>query len=67
MDNLESISKAIAGGIAGLLIAELSRYGFHPQPVVVDALGVVMTAIVGYVAGHVVVWAAPANKPRILP
>jgi hypothetical protein len=30
MDNLESISKAIAGGIAGLLIAELSRYGFHP-------------------------------------
>jgi hypothetical protein len=42
----------------GLLIAELSRYGFHPQPVVV---GVILTAIVGYIVGHVVVWIAPAK------
>jgi hypothetical protein len=59
MNNLESISKSISGRVAGLLIAKLSRYGFHPQPVVVDAVGVILTAIVGLI---VLTFAFPIGK-----
>jgi hypothetical protein len=60
--DLSSMSKAIAGGVVGLIVAEAARFGFQPDAVTVSALGVVMTAIVGYVAGHVVVYFAPKNK-----
>jgi hypothetical protein len=64
--DLSNISKAIGGGVAGLLIAELARYGFHPAPVYTDALGLLVTGLVGYLAGHVIVYLSPANKPSTL-
>jgi len=59
---LQSISKAIAGGIVTTLIGLAARYGFHPTNEVITASGVVVTALVSYVAGHLVVYFAPRNK-----
>jgi len=60
--NLSAISKAIAGGLVGLIVAEAARYGFHAGAEVITALGVIVTGVVGYVVGHVAVYLAPANK-----
>ncbi len=60
--DLAAFSKAIAGGIAGVILSEAARYGFKSDPATVTAVGVVLTAIVGYVVGHVVVYFAPKNK-----
>jgi len=60
--NLQAISKAIAGGLIAVLVAEAARYGFYPSNEVVTASGVVVTAIVSYVAGHIAVYLAPANR-----
>lgn len=61
---LATISKAVAGGIVAALVALAARYGFQPDAPTVTALGVVLTALVGYVAGHVVVFLAPKNKSK---
>lgn len=60
--DLTTITKAIAGGIVGAIVAIAARYGFHANAPTVSALGVIVTALVGYVAGHVIVYLAPANK-----
>lgn len=60
--DLASISKAIAGGVIAALVAEAARFGFHPHPETVSAVSVVVTAVVAYIAGHVVVYFAPKNK-----
>jgi len=60
--DLSTVSKAIAGGLGTLVVAELAKYGFHPDEVVVNALGVLETAVVSYVVGHTVVYFAPRNK-----
>jgi hypothetical protein len=60
--DLSPISKAIAGGLVGLVVAEVARYGFHGSPEVVNAVSVIVTALVGYVVGHIAVYLAPANK-----
>lgn len=60
--NLQAYSKAIAGGIVAAVVAELARYGWHPDGQTVTALGVVVTAIVGYASGHVVTYFAPPNN-----
>lgn len=60
--DLSTISKAIAGGLVGVLVAEAARYGFQASPVIVDAVSVLITGLVGYVVGHAIVWVAPANK-----
>lgn len=60
--NLSEISKAIAGGISGLIIAEVARFGFQPSAPTKDALAVLVTAVVGYAVGHLVVYFSPANK-----
>lgn len=65
MFDLATISKAIAGGIVGLIIAEGARFGFQPDAPTASALGVLVTAIVGYAVGHAVVYFAPKNKERI--
>lgn len=64
MSDLAPVYKAVAAGVVTAVVAELARYGFRPGPDVVTALGVVTTAIVGYVAGHVVVYFSPANKVK---
>lgn len=60
-----TVSKAIAGGIVGLIIAEAARFGFQPNAAAASALSVLVTALVGYVVGHLVVYFAPANKTKI--
>ena len=62
MFDFTTFSKAIAGGIVTALVALLARYGFHPQADVLTATGVVMTAVVSYIVGHVIVFLAPKNK-----
>jgi len=59
---MESVSKAIAGGLVGLVVAEAARYGFQANPETLNAVSVLVTAIVGYVVGHVAVYFAPRNK-----
>lgn len=60
--DLSTVSKAIAGGLVTALVAELAHFGFQPDAPTVTALGVIVTAVVGYVVGHVVVFLAPRNK-----
>lgn len=60
--DLSTFSKAIAGGLAGVLLTEAARFGFQPSAPTKDALGVLVTAVVGYVVGHAVVYFAPANR-----
>lgn len=62
--DLAPISKAVAGGLVSAVAALLARYGFHPGVETVNALHVIVTAVVGYALGHVVVFFAPANKPK---
>lgn len=57
-----TITKAITGGIVSALVAEGARYGFQSNATTVTALGVVVTAIIGYVIGHLIVFLVPANK-----
>lgn len=60
--DLSTISKAIAGGIMGAVVAVAAHYGWQPHAETVTALGVIVTALVGYVVGHVGVYLAPKNK-----
>lgn len=64
LDALAPVSKAVAGGLVAAVIALAARYGFNASPDVVNALGIVVTAVVGYAVGHVVVFLAPANRPK---
>lgn len=60
--DLSSVSKAIAGGIVGLVVAEVARYGFQPDPAQLTLLSGLVTALVGYGVGHLAVYLAPKNK-----
>lgn len=64
--DVSTISKAIAGGLVGLVVSLAARYGFQPDAPTVTALGVVVTALVGYVVGHVTVYLAPKNKNGVV-
>lgn len=59
--NLSTISKAIAGGLISALVAVAAHYGWQPNGETVTAVGVLVTAVVGYVVGHVAVYLAPKN------
>lgn len=60
--DLSPVSKAVAGGLVTALVAEFAHYGFQPSATTVTALGVVVTAVVAYIIGHVAVYFAPKNK-----
>jgi len=60
--DLTSISKAVAGGVVGLIVAEGARFGFQPSAPTKSAISVIVTALVGYLLGHLVVYFAPKNK-----
>lgn len=61
----QAASKAFAGGVLAALVAVGAHYGFNPSATTVTAAGVILTAAVGYIIGHVGVWLAPKNKPKI--
>lgn len=61
---LSNVSKAIAGGIISALVGVFARYGFPVDPHVLDAAGIVITAIISYVLGHIYVYLAPKNTER---
>ena len=65
--DIATASKAVAGGIVTALVAEAAKFGFQPKGATVSAVAVVVTAIVGYVIGHVVVYFAPKNKVVVPP
>lgn len=60
--DLATVSKAISGGLVAAVVGLLARYGFQPDAPTVTAAGVVVTALVSYVVGHVVVFLSPKNK-----
>lgn len=60
---LQSQSKAISAGAIAALVAEAARFGWHPQGSTVTAAGVIVTAVVSYIIGHLAVYFAPKNKP----
>lgn len=60
-----TINKAIAAGLTSAIVALVAHYGINPNPDTISALGVLLTALVGYVAGHLLVFLAPANKVKI--
>lgn len=62
---METISKAIAGGLISAVVGLLARYGFHPHADTITAASAVVTIVVSYLAGHLAVYFAPANKPKI--
>ncbi len=62
--DVSTISKAIAGGTVSALVALAARYGFQPHPETVTAVGAILTVLIGYIVGHVVVYLSPANKPK---
>lgn len=64
MDYLQTVSKAIAGGLVGLVVALVARFGWQPDAPTMSALSVVLTALVGYVVGHIAVYFAPKNVPK---
>lgn len=53
---LTTFDKAIAGGLSTAIVAVAARVGFHADAQTVSALSVVVTAIVGYVIGHIAVY-----------
>lgn len=59
-----TMSKAIAGGIVSLVVGLLARYGFQPDAASITAAGVIVTAIISYVVGHIAVYLAPRNKVK---
>lgn len=65
MFDVSTVSKAIAAGIVAALVGVAARYGFQPKAETVTAAGVIITAVVSYVAGHVIVYFSPANKRKI--
>lgn len=65
--NLGSISKAIAGGLVGAGVAEAARYGFQVDAPTATALSVILTGVIGYVVGHLLVFLAPKNTPKVTP
>lgn len=65
MIDLSPINKAIAGGIVGVILTEAARYGFQPDAPTATALGVLVSAVVGYAVGHLAVYFAPKNSTKI--
>lgn len=61
---LSYISKAISGGLVGLVVALAARFGFQPDAPTLSAISVLITALVGYVVGHIAVYLAPKNSEK---
>ncbi len=62
MFDLAKVSKAIAGGLAAILIVGLSKLGVALAPEFDGALNTVLDTIIAAVIGYVAVYFAPKNK-----
>lgn len=62
MFEIQNISKAIAGGLVSLIVAEATKYWFTPSAEQVSALSVIVVGLVSYAVGHLFVYLAPRNK-----
>lgn len=60
--DVSKVSKALAAALVTMLVAYLTKHGVSLNPVVTDAVGTVVDALVSAAAGFVVVWLAPKNK-----
>lgn len=62
LSQLSTMNKAIAGGIITAVVGELARFGFQPKGNSLTVLSAIVTALVSYAIGHLVVFFAPKNK-----
>lgn len=62
--DLSQISKAVAGGIAAVLVAYFAKHGVNLSPIVTDAGNTLLLVVVSYVVGHLVVFLAPKNAQQ---
>lgn len=60
-DQLGPISKAVAGALAGVIIAALAKYNINLGGEFAAGLEVVINGIVAALIGYVVVYFAPRN------
>jgi hypothetical protein len=64
--NFGPVSKAIAGAVAGLIIAALARWNINLGGEYADALETLINGVVAALIGYGVVYLAPRNQdPRI--
>ena len=61
---MTSVSKAIAGALASILIALLAKWHVVLTPEVSDAVSTILQAVMAAIVGFVVVWHAPSNRPK---
>lgn len=64
--DLSSVSKAIAGGLAAVVISYFARHGVNLSPVVTDAGNTLLVALVSYAVGHLAVYFAPKNTTPVV-
>lgn len=62
--SLAVVSKAIAGAIVSAIVGLVARFGFSPDEDAVQALEVLVTALISAVVGYLVVYWAPKNKGK---
>jgi hypothetical protein len=58
MNNLQTVSKALAGALVTALVAFLVKHGVILDPSVSEAITVLIAALIGFV----VVYISPRNK-----
>ncbi len=61
---LATVSKAIAGMLVSVVVGLAARFGFSADQATVEALEVVVTALVAGVVGFVAVYLSPKNKEK---
>lgn len=59
-----SFNKAVAAGITTAIVALVARYGWQLNPVTISAVGVIVTAVIGYAVGHILVFIAHLTKEQ---
>jgi hypothetical protein len=58
MLNIQSVSKALAGALASVIVVFLARYGVVIDNEIAEAISVVAAAVIGFV----IVYVSPKNK-----
>ncbi len=61
---LATVSKAIAGAAVSAVVALAARFGFNADQPTVDALNVLVTAVLAALIGFVAVYLSPKNREK---